>query len=409
MIASLDTNAVESRVTDQIQIWCLDELEDSYLLLAHLVRFEDGKREPVRAMVLSIDRRGVRRMTPAMQTQIAEMDAVFDVLPELRPPAYAATVWRTPPDAFGRRRRCETTGPDATRAGHERVEYTVEDPTGVGGFLGEMQSGRFWFDPDGGVVSRVESERAHRKAGVIVQAKIKLRRRERLGLNWVIRRTAESREFLTTLDYQARLLRDVLARPDEIDLTVSRLERTWSSFSADVDQRGETPFRAIAGEYARRAAGAERSLREGAARVKSWVGHKAPDWTLQSPCGRTIRSAAIRRNVSVECYWSANSLWGLRSLELMRRVQQDVAGKPVTVICLNMDSDIELARRAVAACGNGLAHALAEPLGAGGPPMDFPTVRVLDRKGVVRHVSIGWYPNLSELLMPHIDTALAQR
>ena len=46
-----------------------------------------------------------------------EMDAVFDVLPELRPPAYAATVWRTPPDAFGRRRRCETTGPDATRAG----------------------------------------------------------------------------------------------------------------------------------------------------------------------------------------------------------------------------------------------------------------------------------------------------
>lgn len=403
VVASLETGAVQQRITDQIQVWCLDQQDQKRLVLLDLIHIVDGTIEPPRGAVLEIDARGLRDMSSATQTRIAEFDAAFDVLPVLRSNVDPQDEWTTPPDPFGRRWRCTLLGPDAQRDGHLKVAFNVADPTGVAGFLGEERFGTFWFDPSERIVSRVESELRHRTAGVTLQAKTKLRRRLSTERSWTLLRADEARQFLRTLENEDRLLRDVLNRPDHIDPTIRHVKRLWSGLTADAAGRDASPVRAVAASQQRRVASVEPSLREAAQRSARWLGRRAHDWSLQAPDGATLRSTELRDRPVVECLWSAESLWGLRALEMMRRLQGALGGRPVRIVCLNMDRDIALARRAIAACGDGLTHVLAESLAAHEEALDFPTVRLLDSDGVVRQVVVGWRPNLYDELRPVLD------
>ncbi len=402
VVASIDTGAVEQQITDQIQIWPLEQRGDEWLLLVDLRHIADGQVEPVRGALTLIDERGRRRTTPPMLTRVADMEAAFDLLPGLPLPVDRADEWTTPPDAYGRRWQCRREGPDAEQHGAVRVSFTLQDPTGVAGFLGEQRSGRYWFDAAAGVVTRIESELRHRTAGVVVQAKCKLVDRRRESGRWLIQRTDEAKQFLRALDNEAGLLADVLNNPGEIDSILRRLERVWSGVAADA---ADSPIRAIAAANQRRLDASAGMLRQAAARSAGWMNKPSYDWSLLTPNGEKLRSADLRDRPLVECYWSADSLWGLRSLEMMRRFVAKVGGGEVAavrVVCLNMDRDVALAKRAIGACGDGLTHVLAESLSANEPELDFPTVRLVDRQGRVRHVVVGWRPDLYEALAPAI-------
>lgn len=406
IVASLDTGAVEQQITDQIQIWPLEQRGDQWLLLLDLRHIADGRMEPVHGALMLIDERGRRRTTPAMLTRVADMEAAFDLLPGLPAPVDRGDEWTTPPDAYGRLWQCRREGPDAERENAVRVSFTMQDPTGVAEFLGERRSGRFWFDAEAGIVTRIESELRHRTAGVVVQAKCKLVERRRESGRWLIQRTEEAKQLLQALDNEAGLLADVLNQPAEIDSVLRRLERAWSGVAADA---ADSPIRAIAAANQRRLDASAGMLRQAAARSATWMNRPPYNWSLQTPDGGTLRSADLRDRPLVECYWSADSLWGLRSLEMMRRFAARVGGgedAPVRVVCLNMDRDAALARRAIATCGGGLTHVLAESLSANEPELDFPTVRLIDRDGRVRHVLVGWRPDLYETLAPRIDKIL---
>jgi hypothetical protein len=189
----------------------------------------------------------------------------------------------------------------------------------------------------------------------------------------------------------------------------------------------DSPIRAIALANERRLTGSTPILRAAAQRSARWMDKPSYDWSLQAPGGETLRSADMRDRPLVECYWSAESPWGLRALEMMRRFNGRVGagaegggsgagdggesrdGGPadkgrVRVVCINMDRDVALARRAIAACGGGLTHVLGESLSANEPEMDYPTVRLVDREGRVRHVIVGWRPDLYETLAPVIES-----
>ena len=102
IVASLETGAVEQRITDQIQLWCLERDDNEALVLLDLVHFVDGRIEPVRGALLRIDMRGERRMEAAMLTRIAELDAAFDILPAMR-----STLERGPAGRGGRTRHSQ--------------------------------------------------------------------------------------------------------------------------------------------------------------------------------------------------------------------------------------------------------------------------------------------------------------
>lgn len=406
VVAALDTHAVREHVTDQIQIWCLEKRGDEWLLLVDLIRIVDGRTEPVRGAVLLIDDRGRRRIEPVMATRIADMDAAFDLLPELRPSLPPAQRWVTEADAFGRRWECIEHGPDAQREQQVRVTFALGDPTGVASFVGEQRSGTYWFDTQSTCISRLESELQHAAAGVIVQSKTKLHEIRHNEPGWAALRADEARRFLVALSNEERLLGDAVNRPADIELTAAKLTRIWSSLAADVNERMNSPFRPIALASQSRAMGSTALLREAARRSERWAGARAAHWSLTDPAGRRVQSAELRDRPTVELFWSADSLWGLRALESARKLQLGLGERPVRVICLNMDKDHARATRAIDACGAGLTHVLAESLSLTEPAMDFPTLRLIDAAGMIRFVHVGWRPDYSDLLLPLIEPLL---
>ncbi|MCG3127445.1 MAG: hypothetical protein CHACPFDD_02305 [Phycisphaerae bacterium] len=406
VVAALDTHAVREHITDQIQIWCLEKRGDEWLLLVDLIRIVDGKTEPTRGAVLLIDDRGRRHIEPAVATHVADMDAAFDLLPELRPSLPPAQRWTTAPDSFGRRWDCTEHGPDPQRAQLVRVTFTLTDPTGVASFVGEQRSGTYWFDTQTNCIARLESELQHTAAGVIVQSKTRLHEIRHNKPGWAALRADEARRYVVALGNEERLLADAVNRPAEIELTTGKLTRIWSSLAADINERLNSPFRPIALACQSRAMGSAAVLREAARRSERWAGARAAAWSLSDPAGRRVQSAEFRARPTVELFWSADSLWGLRALESARKLQQGLGERPVRVICLNMDKDHARAARAIDACGAGLTHVLAESLSLTEPPMDFPTLRLIDAAGMIRYVYVGWRPDYTDLLLPLIDPLL---
>ncbi len=98
-------------------------------------------------------------------------------------------------------------------------------------------------------------------------------------------------------------------------------------------------------------------------------------------------------SVVIECFWSGESVWGLRVLEPMRRLLAELPPQRVRLICYNMDREVERAREVIQRCGGGLTQILGGPLLEVETLPELPVVRVLDGGGIVRDVWIGWQPS----------------
>ena len=119
----------------------------------------------------------------------------------------------------------------------------------------------------------------------------------------------------------------------------------------------------------------------------------APPWSLQDSAGRTLTSESARRGVVIECFWSSESIWGLRVLRPLSRWRHTPGDPPIPLLCYNMDYSLAVAQRAIARCGAGLTQILAGPLQDVENLPEFPVLRVVDGHGFVRGVWIGWDSN----------------
>jgi hypothetical protein len=409
MVAALDTGAVHEQVRDQIQVWVIASNGHWRRLLAELVRTVDNQPIEIHAAVFDMDPFGRKRLTPETAMRIADMDGVFDMFPELPSEEAPDAEWLSSPDAFGRQWRSQLRGPDAAKANAMRYSFSVEDSTHVGDFLGESRRGRFWFNTNEGIVSRVESEWRHGAAGKLVQAKAKLRLRTHTEPEWCTRRAAEAQRFLTAMGDEERLLRVVIDNPAAIDSTVKRMKNLWASFASNADARERSPFVDIGRAYERRVQKAEWHLREIALHRGYRQNRPMTDWILPGPDGRESSSREIRtQRVLVEVYWSATSLWGLRALELARQIRSSVSHREVAVVCINVDRDRAAASRAIQVCGHRLVHVFGASIANTEGAYDVPTYRVIGHDGTIRFITLGWNPNIAAVLMPTISAAIHQ-
>ncbi|HUU96301.1 MAG TPA: hypothetical protein VM487_11220 [Phycisphaerae bacterium] len=396
--STLETGQEQQRIVDRIRLWCLAREGDENLLLLEQTRSRDGRVEPLRGAVFYLDQRGRRRVPDVVQTRLAELEPAFEFFPELRPALQPDPTWTTTPDLYGQRWRCTRIGPDPRFAGHVRVEFVVEDPTGVANFVGQSQSGSFWFDREAGIVTRVESQRDDRHAGLHTKAITVLRLRKRCDKSWCVRRADEVQRYLRTLRHEDRYLQQIVNEPTRLEQTFRQLNRLWEEFMVDLKRDEPSPLRQL-GAVAPQQLAAQRERLEARAWLgQRWLGQTAADWSLQDPAGQTISSEALRDRYVVECFWSAESLGSLRAFETLRRLQRELADKPVHVVCLNLDRDVELARRAAQRCGKDLTTVLVGPPVVGEAPPELPVFRVVDRRGKIRGVFIGWRPSLADEL-----------
>jgi hypothetical protein len=278
------------------------------------------------------------------------------------------------------------------------VDFVLEDPTGVTEARGVTHRGAYWFDPQAGIVVRIESEWRDRSAKRRTLTATRLHTRLKQEPLWCQQRVIEADHFLRTLRLEDRLLDQVTSEPEQLDRVLPHIDQLWSELALGITRESQSPFRRLAqGQRALLAAGTP-LYRERAQLARQWVGSSAAHWSLQTPEGKTIRSETVRDRTVIECFWSADSLPSLRSFEILRRAREQLPPEESRVVCLNVDTDVAAARQAIRLCGSGLTHVLSGPPVGGPLPRELPVFRILDRDSRVRAVYFGWQPALAEII-----------
>ena len=185
------------------------------------------------------------------------------------------------------------------------------------------------------------------------------------------------------------------AEPERVEWILEHGERLWSELVLQIPGEQKSPLRRLArGQRALLAERAE-TYRERAELAGQWLGSSSAHWSLQTPEGETVRSEDLRDRFVVECFWRADSLWSLRSLATLRRLQEQLPADAFRIVCLNLDADVTAGRRAAEQCGGGLTHVLSGPPVGGKPPRELPVWRILDDRSTVVRVYFGWQPTLA--------------
>lgn len=378
--------------TEQVEAWCLQRVGHEALVLLVLTPRIAGRAAPARGALLYLDESGRRRIPDESTTRLGSLDSALELLPMLPLVVQHLSAWSTPHDLYGRQWRCTDRGADRA-PGQVRVDFAEEDASGVAEVLGQTRSGHFRFDPAGGYVTHLQIQEENRLAQTQTLVVAALRSTARHTPAWAARRAEEADRFLRALRHEDRLLGEVANRPDELSQTVAELDRLWATFASDVEAQAASPFAALAEGRRQQLAADADVLRARAAVAQRWLNRPARPWSLQDAGGQTVTSEALRRGVIIECFWSAESVWGLRVLQSLRRLPRDPVRPLPRLISYNMDFNIAVARRAIERCGEGLTHILGGPLQDVEELPEFPVVRVLDPRGVVRGIWFGWEPD----------------
>ena len=389
---TLDADQPLAQRACQLRIWCLERRGDESLLLVDLRPTGDAGRQRSGGVTLHVDDGGRRRVADEVTTRLGPLEAALDLLPVLPSAAQRETEWVTAADLYGRCWSCVQRGPDADQGNRLRIDFTVQDAQGRPEVLGQTRSGSFWFDAAGGCVARLEAEEQDRYAGTRTRVVAELRQRAAHSSEWASRRAVEAERFERTLRSEDRLLQQVITQPDDLARTLRQLDELWLGLTSDVDRGAASPFAELADARRRQLRTDEALFRQEAALDRRWLNRPAGTWSLLDADGQTVTSESARRGVVIEAFWSTESVWSLRALESLRRLQTDLGRQPVRILSCNLDEDPDVGRAAVRQFSAGLAHVLAGPLRSVESLPQLPVVRVLDRKGVVRGVWIGWQP-----------------
>jgi len=390
---SLDGAHTLARTDDEIQLWALARDGDELLVLLQLDRRTNDQAEPLRAAVFYVNAGGRRRLPPETLTRLAGLEAAFECLPVLPLGAQSDAAWTTTPDAYERTGLCTNRGPDAARGGHQRIEFVVEDSTGAAAILGRTQSGVIWFDPAAGNVSRFEHKETNVAAQTRTEAVGAFRERLNHSAEWCARRADEGTRWLRALGHEDRLLQELLAADAEPTKIFGQFERVWAGFKSDCDTRAATPFLPLADAHRQELKRRQPALEARAVLARRWMNREAIKWTLQNAAGETVVCEQARPGVTLECFWSGEAPASIPVLHEMRLLEPQLPSARVRLIAYNMDRQLERAGALVKACGGGLTQVLGGPLLEADDLPELPIVRVLDRRGIVRGLWIGYQPD----------------
>jgi thiol-disulfide isomerase/thioredoxin len=148
-------------------------------------------------------------------------------------------------------------------------------------------------------------------------------------------------------------------------------------------------------------------LADAARRRSDVVGKPAADWTFPDLADKKLALADLRGKVVVLDFWYRGCGWCVKAMPQMNAVAESFAGRPVAVLGMNTDADVEDARLVVEVMGLKyptlrVDREFPEKYGVRG----FPTVIVVDPEGRVSDIHVGYSKDLREKLTKSIEAAL---
>lgn len=139
------------------------------------------------------------------------------------------------------------------------------------------------------------------------------------------------------------------------------------------------------------------------------VGKEAPGFETTDLDGAACSLADYRGKVVVLDFWYRGCGWCIRAMPQINQIARRFRDKPVAVIGMNTDRKVEDAKFVVEKMGLEYANVKAEGLPKKFKVRGFPTLVVVDQKGIVREFHVGYSPTLAAELTDAINGLLAER
>lgn len=141
------------------------------------------------------------------------------------------------------------------------------------------------------------------------------------------------------------------------------------------------------------------------------VGQPAPNCHLTSLDGKSVHDLPqFKGKVVYVDFWASWCGPCAQSFPFMSQMHKELSGRGLQVLAINLDEDREEARAFIDAHPTAFA-VLAD--NGGRCPMDFgvhamPSSYLIDRKGIIRHVHLGFRPGEAENTRRLIEQLLAE-
>jgi peroxiredoxin len=147
---------------------------------------------------------------------------------------------------------------------------------------------------------------------------------------------------------------------------------------------------------------------EAAANRSVMLGKPSPDWQTTDFDGKTRSLMDYRSKVVVLDFWYRGCGWCIRAMPQVARLAEDFKSEPVAVLGMNIDSREEDARFVIEKMGLRYPILRARGLHEKYHMNGYPTMIVLDGKGVIRNVHFGYQPTLHDEVSETIRKLLAE-
>jgi thiol-disulfide isomerase/thioredoxin len=140
-----------------------------------------------------------------------------------------------------------------------------------------------------------------------------------------------------------------------------------------------------------------------------WRGKPAPDWKLADLDGRKHALKDYRGRVLVLDWWYKDCPWCMVAMPKLTEVARKYADRPIVVLGMNVDRDTNEARSAVEKMRPGYPSLLAgKDLAKKYNVTGYPTLFIVDKKGKVAGVHVGYSKDLVADLSKRLDALLGQ-
>jgi thiol-disulfide isomerase/thioredoxin len=138
------------------------------------------------------------------------------------------------------------------------------------------------------------------------------------------------------------------------------------------------------------------------------IGQPSPKWAAVDLDGQMHAFKRYKGKVLVLDFWYRGCGWCIRAMPQVNAVAQATRDKPVAVLGMNTDEDVNDAR--FVAEQMGLTYPTLKAKDIVGPyrVRGFPSLIIVDQQGVVRDIHVGYTPTLRDEVMATIEKLLAE-